>query len=328
MSKVTIEDISRQTGLSRGTVSRALNNRPDISEQTKQRVLEACRKLNYVPSYAARSLATGRSFAVAVLLSDVESAFSASFLRGLIERADPAGYVVHVMDVGTTHEAAAAQIRAFSSERVDGVVIGSPLLNLEAELAHVLAGHPTAACVPVPGISADVFLPDQVEAGRLAARHLIRGGRRDLCYVHAPGVASAEERWSGFAEVCAQEGLDAGSFRLDASHADWRGDLARRLPQVRGVAATDDAHAISAMFVCFQAGRIPGRDVAVIGQGNEPLGAAVQPALTTVDFSGREIGRRSFEVLLQRLDQSRMDTPHTVTVAPQLVVRETSDRSA
>ncbi len=68
MARITIEDISRQTGLSRGTVSRALNDRPDISRQTKQRVLEACRKLNYLPSHAARSLATGRSFAVAVLV--------------------------------------------------------------------------------------------------------------------------------------------------------------------------------------------------------------------------------------------------------------------
>lgn len=281
-----------------------------------------------MPSYAARSLATGRSFAVAVLLSDVESAFSASFLRGLIDRADPAGYVVHIMDVGTTREAAAAQIRAFSSERVDGVVIGSPLLNLEAELAHVLSGHPTAACVPVPGISADIFLADQAEAGRLAARHLIAGGRRELCYVHAPGGSFAGERWSGFAEVCAQEGIDAEAIRVDASQADWRAELLRRAAHVRGIAATDDAHAISAMFACIQAGRTPGKDVAVVGQGNEPLGGAIRPALTTIDFSGREIGRRSFDVLLQRLDQSRMDTPHTVTVAPQLVVRETSDRSA
>jgi len=286
-------------------------------------VLEACRKLNYVPSYAARSLATGRSFAVAVLLADVESAFSASFLRGLIDRADPAGYVVHVMDVGTTREAAAAQIRAFSSERVDGVVIGSPLLNLEGDFAQVLSGHPTAACVPVPGLLADVLLPDQVES-----RHLLRGGRRALCYIHAPDVPSAEERWSGFAEICRQEGVDLDGVRIDASRAEWRSELTRRARQINGLAATDDAHAISAMFACFEAGCVPGRDVAVIGQGNEPLGARIHPALSTIDFSGREIGRRAFDVLLQRLDQSRMDTPHTLTVAPQLVVRETSDRSA
>ena len=76
MGKVTIEDISRSTGLSRGTVSRALNDRPDISAQTKQRVLEACLRLKYVPSHAARSLATGRRYAVAVLVDDLRTMFA------------------------------------------------------------------------------------------------------------------------------------------------------------------------------------------------------------------------------------------------------------
>jgi DNA-binding LacI/PurR family transcriptional regulator len=100
MHKVTIEDISRDTGLSRGTVSRALNDRPDISPKTKQIVLESCRKLNYVPSHAARSLATGRNYAVAALVDNLESPFSAGFLRGAIDHARQAHYVVHVVELG------------------------------------------------------------------------------------------------------------------------------------------------------------------------------------------------------------------------------------
>ena len=68
MPKVTIDDISRETGLSRGTISRALNDRSDISDATKQRVMAACAKLHYTPSFAARSLATGRNLALAAVM--------------------------------------------------------------------------------------------------------------------------------------------------------------------------------------------------------------------------------------------------------------------
>ncbi|RMF85876.1 MAG: LacI family transcriptional regulator, partial [Planctomycetota bacterium] len=88
MGKVTIEDISRETGLSRGTVSRALNDRPDISAKTKRRVLEACRKLNYVPSYAARSLATGRRYAIAVIINSLTDPYDAEFARGVIAQGE------------------------------------------------------------------------------------------------------------------------------------------------------------------------------------------------------------------------------------------------
>ena len=329
MARITIEDISRQTGLSRGTVSRALNDRPDISRQTKQRVLEACRKLNYLPSHAARSLATGRSFAVAVLVDDLHSVFAASFLRGVLSRAQPAGYAVNVGELNADPEQQQETIQALVGERIDGVLLGTALTGVLAPvLQAALEDRPLVAGAVVEGFACDLLVPDQAEAGRLVARHLLQNSVSELLYVHVSGSA-ADERLAGFQEVCRQHELDAeaitvelpGDRPINSAIAEL---VAPRLSGVRAIAATDDFLAIDIMSLCCQAGRLPGRDVAVIGQGNEYVSARITPSLSTVDFCGEEIGRRAMETALQRLGKTRMDAPQAAQISPLLVARESS----
>lgn len=331
MAKVTIEDISRQTGLSRGTVSRALNDRPDISEQTKQRVLEACRKLNYSPSYAARSLATGRSFAMAVLVDDLQSVPAASFLRGTLGRARTARYAVHVAELGADPEQHAAAIRALVNERIDGVLVQTALsADGVSMLREAIESRPLAACSTLSALPCDVLMPDHTESGRLVARHLLRGGERQILYVHA-AVPGAGERLSGFHEVCREHGIEPADVTIEVSHpisAEAERLIADRLPQVRAIAAADDFLAIQIMAICWRAGRHPGQDVAVMGQGNERAGQHLNPTLTTVDLCTEEIGRRATETLLQRLAKTRMDAPQRTLVAPLLVARQSTQNLA
>ncbi|MBI5864430.1 MAG: LacI family DNA-binding transcriptional regulator, partial [Planctomycetes bacterium] len=178
MRKVTIDDISRDTGLSRGTVSRALNNRPDISVETRSRVLASCTKLNYVPSHAARTLATGRNFTLLVLIDDLQSPQSAAALRGVLGVASPAHYFVHVIELNA-RAGAAERIRTISGERIDGAVVLAPL---DAEgvraLRSMLDHKPSASIFPIENLGADVLQPDHLEAGRAAARRLIEDGIR------------------------------------------------------------------------------------------------------------------------------------------------------
>ena len=329
MAKVTIEDISRQTGLSRGTVSRALNDRPDISKQTKQRVLEACRKLNYAPSHAARSLATGRSFAVAVLVDDLQSVVATSFLRGVLACAPPAGYAVHVAELGTDPQQQSGTLRALVNERIDGVLVATPLAGeLPAVLGESIERRPVVTCVPIEGISCDVLVPDQTEAGRLVARHLLRGGNREVMYVHAGGPY-ADERLAGFREVCIEYGLAPSDVvvGLPANaplNPQTEHLILNRLSGIRAIAATDDFVAVNLMALCCRAGRNPGQDIAIMGQGNERISSRITPSLSTIDFCGEEIGRRAAETALQRIDKSRMDAPATAHVAPLVIAREST----
>ncbi len=323
MRKVTIEDISRDTGLSRGTVSRALNDRPDISTQTKQRVLEVCRKLKYVPSHAARSLATGRNYAVAALVDDLRSAFAASFLRGVINRAQQAHYVVHVIETGVNPSP--EQLGSISPERIDGALNAVPLDTSRAgRLKQIMENRVLTSCWPLEGVACDVLTPDQTEAGRMAARFLVRNGARELLYVHRPTANGAAERLAGFQEICRESGLDPESATATIDDMNTLDTLAPRLERAEAVVATDDFLAITLMLLGTRLGHKPGENLAVIGYGNEAAGSEIHPTLTTIDFNGEEIGRRTMETVLQRLGRERSDAPRQTRIAPLLVERGTT----
>lgn len=320
MRKVTIEDISRDTGLSRGTVSRALNDRPDISTRTKQRVLESCRKLDYHPSHAARSLATGRNYAVAVLADDLRSAFTASFLRGVIDRAQQSLYAVHVIEVGPNPPL--EQLAAFSPERIDAALNAVPLDATRAsKLRQSMENRVLASCWALESVGCDVLTPDQAEAGRLIARFLIRKGQRELLYAHRPTCNGAAERLSGFHEICRESGIDPETATVTITDENALDALAPRLERAKALVATDDFLAITLMILCSRLGRRPGVDLAVIGQGNETTAGEIHPGLTSIDFDGEGIGRRAMETVLQRLGQERSDAPQQMRAAPLLVQR-------
>ncbi len=327
MSKITIEDISRHTGLSRGTVSRALNNRPDISVQTKQRVLEACRQLNYVPSHAARSLATGRCDAVAVVVDDLRSGYSGAFLRGVLASAQGHRFAVYVTELGHDAESAIQYLCMVANERVDSVLLSTTLPDtLGRRLKEVMEARPLVSPDPLPDVTCDVISPDYVEAGRLVAQHVLRNGATDVAYVHEGGTPTAERVLAGFQEVCRGSGIDPEQVTLhvETGASERLQPLVDRLANLRAVAASNDYLAIEIMGLVRGHGRRPGDDIAIMGQGNEFAGARIAPSLTTIDFCGEEIGRRALETMVQRVMKLRQDAPETTRVAPQLVARETT----
>ncbi len=327
MGKITIEDISRYTGLSRGTVSRALNDRPDISPQTKQKVLDACKKLNYVPSAAARSLATGRSYAVAVLVDDLRNPIVAEFLSGVIARSIADRYAVHVLELGPDQPTATGRLRALSLERIDAVLLCA---LFDGGLAQMMSESPDArpivAIHPLAGISCDVLAPDHVEVGRLLATHLIPLSGTKTIYITDAMGEDTHARVSGFREAFRGAGLDVNGAVVDLPRRSASGDdrwsaIADRLTGAVGVAADSDALATQAIVALERLGRRVGENVFVAGVGNTLLCELLTPALTSVDLSMAEIGRRAMETALQRISKSRMDAPQSTAVAPLLVAR-------
>jgi len=327
MAKVTIEDISRFTGLSRGTVSRALNDRPDISVQTRQRVREACRSLNYSPSHAARCLAMGRAFAVAVLVDDLQAVFAATFLRGVLARARAARYAVFVAELGQDEDRQLEAVEGAVGERIDCVLVSSPLsAGVTPVLMERLSGRPAIACLPLDGLNCDLLMPDQVESGRLLAQHLLDDVGGPVLYVHGLDRPGATERLRGFEQCLQERGLDPVAHRFDMPQERplpdaLENELVERLKGTRAVGASDDLLALELLNYCWRAGRRPGRDIAVMGQGNERCAARISPPLTSTDWCGEEIGRRALEILLARVEKLRLDAPVSNYVAPVLCRR-------
>lgn len=323
MRKITIEDISRDTGLSRGTVSRALNDRPDISTQTKQRVIEACDRLKYVPSHAARSLATGRNYAVTVLVQDLQTAYAAEIIRGVMRSAQAVHYAVQVIETGIN--SVETRFAALAPERIDAVLNTLPLNFHDAtQLRDNLENRLLTSTWPLDGVACDAFTPDFAEAGRMAARLLLRNGLREILYLHSPGRLGADEQLRGFQEVCRENGINPEDSSAVVENSNALDDIKPRILRAQGVAAANDYLACTAMMIALAGGRRPGADLAIIGYGNETLAEKINPDLTSLDPDGEEMGRRMMDAVLQRLGHERSETPEHTLIAPQLIQRATT----
>ena len=324
MAKVTIEDISNLTGLSRGTVSRALNNRPDISSITKERVLEACRELGYTPSHAARSLATGRSDAVAVVVDNLRSRFAADYVRGVLAAAAPLRFVVHVASLddqaGTVFDA----LTGFVGERVDSVLVAAPVADSSYERVAAFArARPTVGFASADDAPFDQLSPDFRESGRLIAQHLLSRSRDAFLYLYDGSASHERTQAEGAREACLSAGIDAAGALIDVGPAGGPrlDQVADRLRSAHAIATGSDGLAIEVVIRCLADGRALGRDFVVAGQGNEGTTLLSTPPFASTDYCGEEIGRRAFTLAHERLTKSRHDAPNRTLVTPRLIDR-------
>lgn len=321
MPKVTIDHIARETGLSRGTVSRALNDRPDIGAATRQRVLAACARLNYTPSTAARSLATGRHFTLAILVTADSRRPIDELLRAAALAAHAGRYSLQVIVI--PHEDSAARIRALAADRIDGLLIQADLTPPNvALLLQTLPNRPMVSLQEIDGLSCDVVTADSREAGRLAAAALLARGAGSVIHLRELGSAPQELHRAGFADAYRAAGAGSGRVSYESLDGDSAGaTLGKLLASADGVAC-----ASSAITLAVVAGRARSadRDVAIIGMGLAQ--ASVSLAIpVTIDPLDAEIARRAVELLIQRIEPGRLDEPQVIRVAPTVINTTTTN---
>jgi DNA-binding LacI/PurR family transcriptional regulator len=306
MAKVTIEDISQLTGLSRGTVSRALNNRPDISQATRQRVLEACTSLNYVPSLAARALATGRSYVISVLAYELASQWFSQFLRGVIRGADALSYAVHVIEWPRDPATQAARAARLESERMDAVLVTAPLADaVQSAFDKSLAGRRLGTILPSFPSATDVYQPDLVEGARLIARRLTNSPGGAATYLTASGTGGAfgDALSAAFREI----GQPAPKPAQSVS------------PSSGAIIAEDEAALVTGLRALAAQSREPGRDAGILVCGGGPLSESL--GITSLDWEWESLGKRLAHAVLGRIGSDRNEPQQHIRVAPTLVER-------
>lgn len=322
---VTIKEVARRAGVSVATVSRVVNRRDPVREETRAQVLAAITDLRYVPSGVARSLSIRQTNAIGVVLPDLHGEFFSEVIRGLDRAARGSGY--HLLLSGSHSDPAEVEavLRAIHG-RVDGLIAMLPDLDVD-ELADrlppeipvlLLNGGQNA---PWGGISIDN------EGGALAVtRHLVGLGHRHLVFVGGPEKNSdAQERQRGHLAGLAEAGLEPrllpGDFSEDAGYAAGRRLLAAAV-RPTAVFAANDAMAIGVLCALREGGvRVP-EDIALAGFDDIPVARYVLPALTTVHVAIDELGRRAFERLLAALRGETTALGERERFPASVVVRE------
>ncbi|OIV35459.1 LacI family transcriptional regulator [Mangrovactinospora gilvigrisea] len=327
--RATIGDVAELAGVSKQTVSRAINDKGEIGAATKERVLEAARSLGYRPSRFARGLRLQDSVTVGLLLSDVTNPYYPEVASGVLEVAEDRGWHVVVGDSrgDRRRELEALQVLARQADALIGQC-SSP----DEELARELPGVPIVLLDHPPGHRGHGSVRIDFTSGmRQAVDHLVldRGRRRIGVLEGTPRANPATERRLSAEQRLREHGLPAGAdwtaHAVSHTVAGGEAALAELLtarPDMDGVVCYNDQIAIGAMRELKRAGRRVPADVSVIGFDGLPLGELVTPSLTSVHIDKARLGRLAVQEVARLLaDPTAPPVPDAPVVHPELVVR-------
>jgi LacI family transcriptional regulator len=327
---VRMKDIAKDLGISPMAVSKALRNHSDIGEQTKARVLKRAAELNYRIDWVARSMVTGRTYLVGLVLPDLMQSFFAEIATALTAALAPAGY--HLLISHSSENAAEelANIELLVSRKVDGLIIASAQRSSAAlkplKTPYVLIDR------RVPGLDANYVGTNNDAAGFMATNHLIEQGCRRIGHIKGPAVSSAAGRLRGYRRALDQHHLKIhDEYIVDAGHQDSAGyDAMRRLlamtPRPDGIFCFNDPVAIGAMRAILEAGLSIPQDIAVIGVANMHNSDMLRIPLSTVDQGTPIVGEQAALVLLANMTAKRRPATQQIIVPPRLIVRASSLR--
>lgn len=326
----SIKDVARAAGVSTATVSHVINKTRFVSDEITARVQRAIEECRYYPNAAARSLASGRSRILGLIISDITNPFFPELVKAIEAEAFEQGYDVVLSNTNYEPERTSHYVQRFIERKVAGVALMTS--EMDKSLVEELARRKVSV----------VFL-DSGEAGlhmsnlrvaydagiKQAILHLVELGHRNIAFISGPThLRSARRRLEAFRctmqavlpEV--EERIYYGNFKVDGGKSSATDILAaKNLPTA--VIAANDLTAFGAISEFRRAGLSVPRDISVIGFDDIDFASLTEPGLTTVNLPRRELGRLAVEALLTTLSSP---TRHGVEliIPTRLVVRQST----
>ncbi len=330
---VTIEEIARLADVSRSTVSRVLNNHPNVRGAVREKVLRVVREHNYTPNAAARSLASSRSYALSLVIPRSAAAFFADpffpqVIQGISEACTNAGYVLMLSMLSAEMEQLFYQ-RVVRGRHFDGVIM------LSSDIDDPLLPQLVRDGVPLVLIGRHPYLEnistidsENREGARTAVEHLLNLGHRRVACITGPlQMQSAVDRRDGYKQAMMSRGLPIdptliveGDYSQESGFRAMQQLIANPAGQPTAVFASSDAMALGALAAAHAAGLQVPEQLAVVGFDDVSAAAFSSPPLTTMRQPSSELGLHAVRVLLSRIDDPSQP-PVTLRLPTTLVVR-------
>jgi LacI family transcriptional regulator len=325
--KVTMKQVADLCGVSIGTAARALNNTPGVNSRTKEKILRVSRELGYRPHLGARSLRTGKTMTIGVVVYDLDNRFFAQLVNALETTAKESGYFLYLTLSNHHLDQERACLEHLAGLNVDGILVvptnrGNEFIQFAKSLQVPLVtiGNRLSQTIPFVGIQ-------DREAIRGAVDVVASKGYRRIIYVSPPlsykgreNIYEVEERLEGFREGARKHDIEAlvlkeKSFR-EPLLAGCAGTTVRT-----AVMCSSDIYALESLSYLKAAGmRVP-EDCGLIGFDDIDLLKYVTPALTTISYPVPEVAREAF-ALLKRLMAGQHDLPEVPLIEPKLILRD------
>lgn len=315
----TLKDVAKETGLTVSTISRVLNNRGYISEETRKNVYEAMKTLNYQPNEVARSLSKQTTNTIGVIVPHIRHPYFAELISSIESAANKRKYKILLFNSKDRDEKEMEFIEMCTSNRVAGVILCSgtvamdkfsginiPLITIERNLEK---GTASVEC-------------DNLKGGRLATAHLIESGCKNL--VHISGVYGtsmpADDREAGFIQVCDQAGVKHLEFKTNAKQyntEEYNAFLEKVLTknkEIDGIFASSDLIAAQILQVCAKLKILVPEQIKIVGFDDVMISSITTPPITTIHQPVKEMAEMAISLLIDASEKKIVPSKTTLPV--------------
>lgn len=332
-ARATLKDVANHVGVAVSTVSKVVNERPDVGPEVRQKVLAAIEELGFRPNTIARGLRTQRSDTIAIVTDDLEGIFTNAMMRGVEEVAWTAGIGVLLCNTYGEPDRERLQLTRLLDKQVDALIFmsGNRVGARPAPAVTIPAGVPVVYLYEYGDPTIPSVLPDDEGGARLAMQHLIETGAKRIALLNGPVEWEATHaRRRGYDDSLADAGISTDAA-LIRSCPTWQPEdahtvmleLLRAAPDLDAVFCGSDDLATGALAALADSGiAVPGQ-VQVVGFDDRSLAVHQRPPLTTVALPLIEMGRSAGELVLRAIEGQKPE-PGIQRIPCELVVRQST----
>ncbi len=338
MNTARLKDLARKTGFSISTVSRALLGYKDVNPQTRERILQAAKELNYYPLQAGKQLRSGKTHTVGFLIPTYGKRFSDPFfielLSGIGDMASTMDYDILVGTSGRGDKEIEVYKRIVGSGRVDGLIITRTKINderifylLETQTPFVVMGRVNnAPAVPFIDI-------DSKEGIKQLTEKLISLGHKRIALITSPDeLIFTKYRNEGYREALMENGIEIDKELIEVGNLTQESgrkcalNLLKKRNRPTAIVAVNDLMALGAYSAIQQSGLTVGKDISVTGYDGISLAENAHPPLTTIEVPIYEIGKQLFEILFKIINHQKVEYSQ-ILLPPKPIFRESIDKA-
>jgi len=329
MKYITLKMVAERAEVSVNTASRAINNKPDINEETKKRVLRIAKELGYIRNAAAVALRTKKTRTIGVVIADNSNPFYAEVLNGIEVAAREKNYHIILANTQRDYKKEEEAINLLLAKRVDGLLI-TPVQDRDDDITNLIDANIPFVVVgrDFENIEVDAVYNNEVKGGFLATEYLIKKGHKRIALIDGFLYKSpAKSRLEGYKKalnkhrISVDESLiSVGDINIEDGYERTKQMLERNL-DFTAIFAYNDMMAFGSMQAIKEKGlRIP-EDIGLVGYDDIPFSSLISPSLTTIKLKKQELGVESVKLLFSRINGGRKKTKK-VMLDVELQIRE------
>lgn len=338
--KVTIEEIAKRAGVSKGTVSAVLNEKNNVRLSTKENILQVMKALNYRPKGVARNLKNGKAEkCIGIIVKELNYPFYTTIAEGAKEYAGSKGYSLIIASSDYDLESEKKFTNIFSAKDIRGAII-APVLEGNSEIEHLLKlkmlNYPFVLLADVKGITANVVEIDNKRAIKKAVEYLINNGHKKIIhFAGPPESAHTKERIDGFRNAFSRTTVVFHKEMIVPMGSHKEVSYEKTIKYFRGLKRKDyptaivcfnDLQALAVMTALGDLNISVPKDISIIGNDDIHYAEVYSVPLTTIKSPQREIGQKAAEILIRNIESPTLIPIERVVLDTELIIRKSARR--